>query len=182
MLLGGPRTLEGPGLSVQRTKPSSCQMRKLRPGEGWPQRLSHNPGGFGRAGPGSHPEWACVWRLDGGQAEEGGGCYQGERQILAGSPDGAASCSSRLRRDIGPSPGGTRCCKPSPPCLPSGPMLWGSGMTLLGYQGPSSTKPGRPKVRTMVLPGALAFTGGWTPSAWFDPFVPRSPHLYTGPP
>lgn len=50
MLLGGPSTLEGPGLSVQRTKPSSCQMRKLRPGEGWPQRLSRSPGGFGGRG------------------------------------------------------------------------------------------------------------------------------------
>lgn len=50
MLLGGPRTPEGQGLNVQRTKPSSCQMRKLRPGQGWPQPLSHSPGGFGGRG------------------------------------------------------------------------------------------------------------------------------------
>lgn len=64
-----------------------------------------------RAGPGGRPEWGCVWWLDPGQAEEGGSCYQGERQILAGSPDGAASCSSRLRRDAGLGPGDARCCK-----------------------------------------------------------------------
>lgn len=101
---------------------------------------------------------------------------------MAGSPDGAASCSSRLRRDVGPGPGGTRCCKPSPRCLPSGPMLWGLDVTLLGASVSLWCQTRQAKGRGHSASQALAFPGGWTLSEWFDPLAPRSPHLYTGPP
>lgn len=108
-------------------------------------------------------EWGCVWWLDPGQAEEGGGCYQGERQTLAGSPDGAASCSSRLRRDAGTGSGDTRCCKAQacsmPPRHPATPHHGDSGLTLFGHQSPLGTKPGGPLGGAMVPLKALAFTG-----------------------